>query len=1292
MATDKPTLTLIGDSEVIEGEDANYTLAISEAPISDLTVTVVVGHKTSEDDDVTPITHQVVIAAGTTFTSFTVNTINDGLNESVDNDVFTLSILGSSGGGFEELPSTLTAIETVIRDDAEDAAQLMEDIGTQSISGVLHVLDSNGLTPLEFTNTTVVGNYGSLTLVNGDWTYLLYPTAQILNEGENVTEFIILTATNGTVQTIVISVIGTEDSAVVTGDFIGSVDVADFSINTEASNNIRASNGEIISNANSAWTTTSTMVNNVPYVIATQWGSSGSTIISRVNNDGTLTETDRITYNQSSASVITTSGGNITADVRALGILPESLGNGLTQSNAANIDGQNTLFVTSQNSSSLTAWNISDSGVLTINGGITNINAEDGQSYIRENITFEGANGINYIYVTRPGTDGISKFTYSSKTGEMVNTNEFVFGGETVSSIDVCTTNDYNSFLAAASNDAVRIFAINQSTGALTLVEAVVVPQGTSNSVNYYHTNDNRSYIIYSNNTSNKASIFQMAENGSLTLTDTIDGAGHYFSSAGYIDGEPVYIMPNATAGVDLYTIGRNGSFVLQTTVANISNDWTPPVIVQTEDSSYYLVDADGLASAIKLTVGNTGDGSVGNEGVKVSGSLHISDIDSEDFSSFENITITGTYGTLVLVEGTWIYTLDKDKSSNILDDKIAKDAFRLTAIDGTTQDIIIDVTGHETALEGGVYGKNTDAIIVYLSPQAASPGFIEESSGDVNFNLREYVADLVDDADLSDARKTSMQIISLPNDGVLYYYNESGDKVPVVINNVLSDETIFIFEPNRASITFSQNDIIIATQTTIISNGITVSGGIFSGTKPDDSSTISPANIVWEFQSGESGIGVGLDREITSSLKEVLTIEFTGSTNVTNADIVVSSAFGNFSDTRSAQGKGQLIAFRDGQVVGEYSYANLWEASGGDGVATLNIVNSEGFNELRLYITANVNSNFSVTSISASGVNTTDTQFTYKAINSFGNESEIATVNLGENIIDSVTMPAISTVSGTLVIVNSTGVTAVFANTTKSGTYGSVTLMNGTWTYTLHPALLTVISNNQSIQDTITLTATDGTIAEVTIIISESSNAIISYYTTIANNSLSGLIDMGSISFLGNNDTDNIYAGNNNDGILSLDGDDTVYSGAGDDIIDLGAGNDLVVGGAGNDILIGGDGEDVFTFLNGNEGTNEVPTIDHIGDFNTNQDALNVTDLLQGETNDTIGQYLNIVMDSQGYAMLNISSMGNGMVDQQVVFDNLSVNDMATAYQIDASGISADQISTLIIDAMIVQSRIIID
>ncbi|GAL06727.1 T1SS secreted agglutinin RTX [Photobacterium aphoticum] len=75
-----------------------------------------------------------------------------------------------------------------------------------------------------FANTTVQGQYGSLELVDGKWTYTLDQSkVQQLDEGDVVKDTITLTASNGTKQDIVIDITGTEDAPDVSGSFTGSV-------------------------------------------------------------------------------------------------------------------------------------------------------------------------------------------------------------------------------------------------------------------------------------------------------------------------------------------------------------------------------------------------------------------------------------------------------------------------------------------------------------------------------------------------------------------------------------------------------------------------------------------------------------------------------------------------------------------------------------------------------------------------------------------------------------------------------------------------------------------------------------------------------------------------------------------------------------------------------------------------------------------------------------------------------------------------------------------------------------
>ncbi|WP_273992398.1 VCBS domain-containing protein, partial [Vibrio parahaemolyticus] len=51
-----------------------------------------------------------------------------------------------------------------------------------------------------------------------------------------------------------------------------------------------------------------------------------------------------------------------------------------------------------------------------------------------------------------------------------------------------------------------------------------------------------------------------------------------------------------------------------------------------------------------------------------------------------------------------------------------------------------------------------------------------------------------------------------------------------------------------------------------------------------------------------------------------------------------------------------------------------------------------------------------------------------------------------------------------------------VFSNTTATGTYGELVLVDGKWTYTLDQSQVQQLDEGEKVQDTITLTATDGT------------------------------------------------------------------------------------------------------------------------------------------------------------------------------------------------------------------------
>lgn len=82
------------------------------------------------------------------------------------------------------------------------------------------------------------------------------------------------------------------------------------------------------------------------------------------------------------------------------------------------------------------------------------------------------------------------------------------------------------------------------------------------------------------------------------------------------------------------------------------------------------------------------------------------------------------------------------------------------------------------------------------------------------------------------------------------------------------------------------------------------------------------------------------------------------------------------------------------------------------------------------------------------------------------------------------------------------------------------------------------------------------------------------------------------------------ILGGAGNDEIYGRGGDDRIDGGVGDDLIDGGDGDDVIDAGSGENFVIGGAGSDQFVF----DTPNGLTTIE---DFNSKQDQINLTDLL---------------------------------------------------------------------------------
>ena len=141
-----------------------------------------------------------------------------GQGQALPNEVFTVrSVDGTTASvtvtitGTDDAPVISTGSGAVTENSAPTA------------TGTLSATDVDD-PALAFVPATISGNYGSLTLLaNGQWTYTLDTRAEPLAQNQVVSEPITVQLTDGSTTSVMITVTGTNDAAVITGTAVGTV-------------------------------------------------------------------------------------------------------------------------------------------------------------------------------------------------------------------------------------------------------------------------------------------------------------------------------------------------------------------------------------------------------------------------------------------------------------------------------------------------------------------------------------------------------------------------------------------------------------------------------------------------------------------------------------------------------------------------------------------------------------------------------------------------------------------------------------------------------------------------------------------------------------------------------------------------------------------------------------------------------------------------------------------------------------------------------------------------------------
>ncbi|WP_413699250.1 beta strand repeat-containing protein [Psychromonas sp. KJ10-10] len=174
--SDTAIVSIIGPSNVVEGElTTDYTVSITEAPTSDLTVTFNYTTTDADGNDYTAV-NSVVILAGETSATFNITTIDDNFAEGSED--FTISIDSVTSGGLEDVQvsTTNSAITTTITDEPVPSTP-DSDTAIVSIAGPSNVVEGDvttdytvSITEAPTSDLTVTFNYTTTDADGNDYT------------------------------------------------------------------------------------------------------------------------------------------------------------------------------------------------------------------------------------------------------------------------------------------------------------------------------------------------------------------------------------------------------------------------------------------------------------------------------------------------------------------------------------------------------------------------------------------------------------------------------------------------------------------------------------------------------------------------------------------------------------------------------------------------------------------------------------------------------------------------------------------------------------------------------------------------------------------------------------------------------------------------------------------------------------------------------------------------------------------------------------------------------------------
>jgi len=676
-------------------------------------------------------------------------------------------------------------------------------------------------------------------------------------------------------------------------------------------------------------------------------------------------------------------------------------------------------------------------------------------------------------------------------------------------------------------------------------------------------------------------------------------------------EGAWEYTVPNAD--VQFLDEGETVVEVFTITVNGTSRDITA-TIKGAEDPTFITVEAGDSATANITEDTNTTNGKLTS-----TGSLTFSDADttdSENFvptQAFSSANTGNELGSFVVnSDGTWSYEVDNEAIQYLDEGEAVTQTYTVT-LNGVTQDVVITINGVDEpiAVDDGITAINNEGAPI-SGLYAQYWGYDEPAEGS-NLSSLSVVNNYI-----ANNPEADIEFISTQLD---YQYAGSRN----LANNVNSDG----ISDNLVAFLGDDGDSVVA-----IGDGSssTATDGIikFSGSLDVEEAGTYLFTVTHDdgFQLLIDGVDVFSFTGITATVTSVAEIALTTGTHEVELVYWDQGGVYDFDLTMSLNGIGDNVWVED-----NLTYTDITTTI--DNAITLDLItNDEGDN----------------LEINAVG------EAQHGSVEIVGGEV-IYNPNAGYTGSDSFTY-SIKDASGS--VSNTATVYLTVLHTTESGVITDVIEQVDTAVYSFDANQVEIADEDQSLEGDHQANTLNGGSGN-DIIDGDSGNDTLNgnagndtLFGGTNNDTLNGGDNDDTLYGGTNNDVLNGDAGNdtlfgegNNDSLSGGSGDDTLDGGEGRDTLDGGLGNDILTGGTGDDILSGGEGSDTFTWT-----SSDTYGTDTITDFNENEDTLDLSDLLQGESESTLGNYLSINFDGTDTTITTFKDGGYSPTQKIVLED----------------------------------------